>query len=114
MWPNKTDALAYLDLNATAPTKYAHVVLNNLATEDAHYANIIVGPLPIDNVTTTWEPLSYSFTKKSGGTVRNLDADSKALYVDWIYPISASIADITLDLWNASALGFENDTLAIW
>ena len=114
MWPNKTDALAYLDLNATAPTKYAHVVLNNKATEDTHYADILVGPLPIDNVTTTWEPLSYPFTKKSGGTVRNLDADSDTLYVDWIYPISASIEDITLDLWNASALGLKNDTLAIW
>ncbi|KAK0611016.1 membrane copper amine oxidase [Immersiella caudata] len=113
MWPNKTDAVNYLDANAAAPTKYAHVILNNRATVDAHYADILVGPLPIDSA-TTWSPLEFPYTKKSGGTVRNLDADQSALYSEWIYPISASIADITLDLWNATGMGLDNDTLSIW
>ncbi|KAK3690111.1 amine oxidase catalytic domain-containing protein [Podospora appendiculata] len=114
MWPNKTDAISYIDGNATTPTKYAHVVLNFRATENPYYADILVGPLPIDNKTATWEPLTYPYTKQSGGHVRNLDADSDLLYSEWIYPISASIADITLDLWNGTALGLDNDTLDIW
>jgi len=114
MWPNKTDALNYLDQNTAEPTKYAHVILNNRATEEAHYADILVGPLPIDNATATWAPLEYPYTKKSGGTVRNLDADQGALYTEWITPISTSIADITLDLWNATMMGLDNDTLSIW
>ncbi|KAK3361962.1 amine oxidase catalytic domain-containing protein [Lasiosphaeria ovina] len=115
LWPNKTDAIAYIDANATAPTKYAHVVLNNRATETPHYADIVVGPLPVDNTTATWEPLTYPYNKQSGGgTVRNLDADSDALYSEWIYVIGASVADITLDLWNGTAAGLDNDTLDIW
>lgn len=114
MWPNKTDALAYIDGNATGLIKYAHVVLNIRATEDPYYADILVGPLPADNKTTAWEPLAYPYNKKSGGHVRNLDADSDALYSKWLYVHSASISDITLDLWNGTALGLDNDTLAIW
>jgi len=113
MFPNKTDAVSYLDGNGPAPTKYAHVLLNNRATVDAHYADILVGPLPIDN-TTFWSPLDFYMTKESSGTVRNLDADNDALYNEWIYPISASIADITLDLWNGTTMGLDNDTLSIW
>ncbi|GAB1317381.1 Amine oxidase [Madurella fahalii] len=54
MWPNKTDALAYLDRNATRPAS------------------------------------------------------------EWLYKISASITDITPDLWNGTALGLDNDTIDIW
>ncbi|KAK3989769.1 putative copper amine oxidase [Cladorrhinum sp. PSN332] len=114
MWPNKTDALSYIDGAAQPPTKYAHVVLNNRAVEDAHYADIIVGPLPIDNATATWEPLTFPWTKQNGGKVRNLDADTETLYSQWLHKIGASVADITLDLWNATGMGLENDTLAIW
>ncbi|KAK0648916.1 copper amine oxidase [Cercophora newfieldiana] len=114
MWPNKTDAINYLDADGPAPTKYAHVLLNNRATEDAHYADILVGPLPVDNATTSWSPLAFPYNKGSGGTVRNLDADQDALYEEWIYPIAASISDITLDLWNGTAMGLDNDTLSIW
>lgn len=114
MWPNKTDALAYLDGNAAPPRRYARVVLAHRATEEPYYAEIMVGPLPIDNVTTVWEPLDFHHTKKSGGRVRNLDADMDTLYDDWLYKISASIADITLDLWNGTAMGLDNDTIDLW
>lgn len=114
MWPNKTDAVAYLDGDAAIPTKYAHVLLSNRASEEPTYADILVGPLPIDNTTTAWEPLEYPYTKKSGGTVRNLDADSGVMFMEWIFPIAASIADITLDLFNGTATGEDNDTMAIW
>jgi primary-amine oxidase len=106
MIPNKTDALGYIDGCKAPPKKYAHVVLDQRASVNPTYADILVGPLPIDNVTTTWEPLTYPYTKNNGGKVRNLDADGDdALYSDWLYVIGASVADITLDLWNGTATG---------
>lgn len=113
--PNKSDALAYLDSNCTSPTRYAKVVLDMRASDDPYYQDIMVGPLPINNATVSWSPLTYPLTKKNDGKVRNLDADGEdALYSDWIYPISTTVADITLDLWNGTALGLDNDTLDIW
>ncbi|KAK4208151.1 copper amine oxidase [Rhypophila decipiens] len=115
MWPNKTDALAYVDGTAAPPTKYAHVLLNNRATETPYYADILVGPLPIDNKTASWEPLTYPYNKNTGdGKVRNLVADSESFYTEWVYKLGAEIADITLDLWNATVMGLENDTLVVW
>lgn len=113
--PNKTDALAYLDMNSTAPTKWAKVILDMRATDEPYYQDIMVGPIPLDNATTTWTPLTFSLTRKTEGKVRNLAADDDGvLYSDWIYPITRSIADITLDLWNAAALGLDNDTIDVW
>lgn len=113
--PNKTDALAYLTGESTVPTKWAKVVLDMRATDEPYYQDIMVGPIPLDNSTTTWTPLTYPLTRKTEGKVRNLGADTDdALYTDWIYPITRSIADITLDLWNASALGLANDSIYVW
>ncbi|KAI9729144.1 MAG: hypothetical protein M1834_007051 [Cirrosporium novae-zelandiae] len=115
MLPNKTDALGYIDGNGTAPGRYAHVVLDHRATDDPYYADLLVGPLPVNNFTTKYEALTYPYTKKAGGRVRNLDADGDdTLYSQWIYKISDSIKDITLDLWGGTALGLDNDTLDIW
>lgn len=115
MQPNKSDALSYLDGNGTAPARYAHVVLDYRATEEPYYQDMIVGPLPIVNGTTTAVPLEYPYTRKTGGTVRNLDADAdEALYTDWLYVIAAEIQDITLDWFGGAAVGLENDTLDIW
>lgn len=112
--PNKTDVLKYLDGNGTAPTRYAHVVLDHRATVEPYYADIMVGPLPLVNGTAAWTPLEYPYTRKTQGRVRNLDADSETVYTDWLYKISATVSDITLDLWGATALGLDNDTIDIW
>ncbi|KAF2146772.1 uncharacterized protein K452DRAFT_323862 [Aplosporella prunicola CBS 121167] len=115
MLPNKTGVLEYLDKEGNAPVRYAHVVLDVRATTEPYYEDILVGPLPVKNGTTTYQPLTYPYTRKTGGRVRNLDADADdTLYKYWIHKISGSILDITLDLWNGSALGFGNDTLDIW
>ncbi|KAB5578137.1 copper amine oxidase [Coniochaeta sp. 2T2.1] len=116
MVPNKTDALGYIDGCKAPPKKYAHVVLNERASEFPTYTDILVGPLPIDNATTSWEPLTYPYNKENGGgKVRNIDADSDdTLYTEWLYVIGASVADITLELWNGTATGADNDTLDIW
>ncbi|KAH8434158.1 uncharacterized protein LDX57_011796 [Aspergillus melleus] len=110
--PNKSKVVPYLDDNCTAPLRFARVTLDNRATVDAHYAEIRVGPLPVEQNVTQWTPLGFDWTRKSNGKVRNLYADLASLR-EWMYIISASIADITLDLWNGTALGLENDTLDI-
>ncbi|KAK8234385.1 membrane copper amine oxidase [Phyllosticta capitalensis] len=113
MIPNKTDSLAYLDGNATAPARYAHVQLDHRATEEPYFQDILVGPLPIKNGTTRYEPLTYPYTRKTDGRVRNLEADSDSLS-DWKHNVSASIADITLELFNGTATGLDNDTIDVW
>jgi primary-amine oxidase len=118
MHPNKTDVLNYLDNAGPAPSRYAHVVLNHRASEDPYYEDILVGPIDTSGVmngTSKWEPLEYPYTRKTAGRVRNLDADAdETLYSQWIYKISATVSDITMDLWQGTALGHDNDTLSIW
>lgn len=111
--PNKTDALSYIDGNSTTPAKWAKAILDVRATDEPYFQELMIGPVPVNNATTS-TPLTYSLTKKDDGKVRNLGADDDALYADWLYPISATISDITLDLWNGTALGLENDTLDIF
>jgi len=113
MMPNKSDVLPYVDGNATAPTRYAHVVLDLRATDSPTYSDILVGPLPVTNGTTTWQPLEYPYTRKTGGSIRNLDADSDTMMTDFVYPITANISDITMDLWGGAATGADNDTLDV-
>ncbi|KAL5604892.1 hypothetical protein BROUX41_001777 [Berkeleyomyces rouxiae] len=113
--PNKSDALSYIDGNSTAPVKYAHAVLDYRASENPYYQDIVIGPIPVRNGTTTWAPLTFPYTKQNEGRVRNLDADSDdILYSEWLYKIGASISDITLDLWNGTVMGLDNDTMDIW
>lgn len=113
MRPNKTDVLNYIDHKGAAPPVYAHVVIDHRASVEPYYGDLLVGPLPVKNGTTKWEPLEYPYTRKTQGRVRNLDADD-TLQQSWLYNLSASISDITLDLWNGTALGLDNDTLDIW
>ena len=113
MLPNKTDVLPYIDGGAAAPARYAHVVLDLRATFDPVYQDILVGPLPVVNGSTTWQPLEYPLTRKTDGKVRNLDANDES-YEPWLLEVGATVADITFDLWGATAAGYSNDTLNIW
>lgn len=114
MEPNKTDVLSYLDDNGPAPARYAHVTIDHRATEEPYYQDLIVGPLPLDNATIGYTPLEYAYTRKTAGQVRNLDASLDDSWSVFLYNVTASILDITLDLWNGSALGLDNDTLDVW
>ncbi|KAL3423197.1 copper amine oxidase [Phlyctema vagabunda] len=114
MQPNKTDVINFLDYDGAAPSRYAHVVLNHRASVDPYYQDLLVGPLPISNWSTKYEPLTYPYTRKTEGSIRNLDADGDDTWSEWMHGVTASILDITLDLWNASVLGLENDTLDVW
>ncbi|PLB48938.1 putative membrane copper amine oxidase [Aspergillus steynii IBT 23096] len=111
--PNKSDAVPYLDADDVVPPRFARVTLDTRATADAHFAEIQVGPLPIKQNVTRWMPLGFDWTRSTKGKVRNLYADAAALE-EWVYNISATVADITLDLWNGTALGLENDTIDIF
>lgn len=114
MIPNKTDVLAHIDGKGAAPTRYARVVLDNRATEEPYYSELLVGPLPLQPNVTAHQPLEFPYTRKTQGRIRNLGADDTALSNDFLYKVGASIKDITLDLWNGTAVGAENDTLDIW
>jgi primary-amine oxidase len=114
MEPNKTDVLNYLDNNGPAPARYAHVTIDHRATAEPYYQDLIVGPLPLNNATIKYEPLTYPYTRKTEGRIRNLDASLDESWNSFLYNITASVLDITLDLWNGSALGLDNDTLDVW
>ncbi|KXT16514.1 hypothetical protein AC579_1331 [Pseudocercospora musae] len=89
---NKTLALAYIDGGGPESHRYAHVVLDCRATTQATYSNIL--------------PLKFDLTRKTGGTVRNLDASSYTQSA-WIHNITGSISDITMSLWKGFANGFD-------
>ena len=109
--PNKTDALSYLDAAGKEPTRYAHVRLRMAARENAVFSDIQVGPLPISNA-SSWKPLEYPYTKKSGGTVRDINADMDQLNEKLLTPLGKSIEDITLALWNATMTpSFDNSSI---
>ncbi|KAK6216442.1 hypothetical protein LQW54_003446 [Pestalotiopsis sp. IQ-011] len=93
--PNKAAVLAHIDGGGAAPERWAHVVLDCRATEDAHYRDVLVGPLPLDSETATIRPLEYSYTRKTEGKVRNLEASARTMYNEWLYKIGAGVADIT-------------------
>lgn len=82
MPPNKTDVLSYIDDDGAPPARYAHVILDNRATPDPNYQDILIGPLPLQNGTIRYEPLTYPYTRKTEGKIRNLDADLDEVYSD--------------------------------
>ncbi|KZL83511.1 copper amine oxidase [Colletotrichum incanum] len=113
--PNKTTVLPYIDsgTDGVVPTRYARVVTTLRATENASWQELLVGPLPISEETTV-QPLQYLLTRKTNGTIRWLDPDAHgALEKDFLYKVSASVADITTDLCGGVAVGQDNDTLAL-
>lgn len=95
--PNKSDALPYLNGVAAAPDRYAKATIQFQATEEPYIQEWMVGPLPISNKTTP-QPLNYLYNK-GVGIQRVYDADSNALE-EFLNEIGASVADITLELWN--------------
>ncbi|OWP01446.1 hypothetical protein B2J93_5729 [Marssonina coronariae] len=113
MPPKKTDVLAHIDSRGGAPARYAHVIINHRASEEPTYQDLLAGPLPLQNATVTSQPLIYPYTRKTDGKVRNLDAD-EAKWEEWKTNVTTSILEITLDSWNGSLLGLDNDTLTVF
>ena len=98
MYPNKTDALNYLDNNGTAPSRYARATIQNGATIQPYIQEYMVGPLPVDNTTTQYQELNYIYNKGVGRqNVYNADADAIA---EFNLEVGSSIEDITKALLN--------------
>ncbi|WEW60662.1 DUF1965 and Cu_amine_oxid domain-containing protein [Emydomyces testavorans] len=108
--PNKSDALPYLNGNGPAPRRYARAAIKFQATEEPYIQDYMVGPLPISNQTTL-QPLNY-FYNKGVGKQRIYHADLQA-EIKFYAEVGASVADITLDLWNGTFMGLPNDTIFI-
>lgn len=112
--PNKTDALAYLDGKTDkAPERYAHVIVDMRATDEPYMQDLIVGPLPVDNATTTVQPADQYFNKKTGAKARNYNADEDARY-EFLLGVTSAITDITQELWNITVTGEDTDGGSVW
>ncbi|KAJ7769348.1 copper amine oxidase [Mycena metata] len=109
--PNKTDALAYLDNGGPIPARYAMARISFGATEKPYLQEFMVGPLPISK-TSTYESLDWPTTSGSS-KIRNYNADDDLL-TQWNLDVTASVADIVLDLLNGTATGSEDDDFDIW
>ncbi|KAJ7032822.1 copper amine oxidase [Mycena alexandri] len=109
--PNKTDALAYLDNGGPIPARYAMARIAFGATEKPYLQEFMVGPLPISK-TSTYESLDWPTTSGSS-KIRNYNADDDLL-TQWNLDVTASVADIVLDLLNGTATGSDDDDFDIW
>ncbi|KAJ7320783.1 putative copper amine oxidase [Mycena albidolilacea] len=109
--PNKTDALDYLDNDGPVPARYAVARIAFGATEEPYLQDFIVGPLPITNA-STYESLDWATTSGSA-KIRNYNADDDLL-AQWNFNVTATVADIVLDLLNGTATGSDDDDFDIW
>ena len=95
--PNKTDAINYLDKNASAPTRYAQATLSFGATTDPYFQEYMVGPLPVSSKTTVQE-LNYIYNSGKGKQrIYNQDA---AEIAELQYSAGKAVASITQKLLN--------------
>lgn len=62
MVPNKTEAVKYLDTESVPPARYARVIVNHGASDQAGIDEYMVGPLPASKITTI-APLSWTYSK---------------------------------------------------
>lgn len=93
--PNKTDALRYLDSDASIPPRYARVVINQGATEQAGLLEYSVGPLPPSQETTI-DPLIWPYN--SGRNFVRNPLPSYEDFVRWFDSLGNEVSDIVDDL----------------
>ncbi|KAK3715566.1 hypothetical protein LTR37_007054 [Vermiconidia calcicola] len=97
MPPNKTDVLAYIDGDSGEPARYAKVTVNMRSSGESTFDDILVGPLPVDEAPTTWQPLGYPYTRNTG-SIRDVHAKDVQVY-DWISKHTNAVKKITANLW---------------
>ncbi|KAJ4306629.1 hypothetical protein N0V88_001434 [Collariella sp. IMI 366227] len=105
---NKTSVLPYIDGAATAPPKYARVVIFEGGKDVPVSQEYMVGPLPVSDKTTL-EKYDYAFNGGSGGTVpfnaRYYDGKRNAGYEPLLKSLMTEVADITKSLFNGTYYG---------
>jgi primary-amine oxidase len=126
--PNKTEAIKYLDLNSSIPSRWARVTINVGTSEPASIFEYMVGPLPACEYTKI---LPLTFPYNSG---RNFVRNPLPNYEDileWFSKLGHEVSDIVDDLigeainpghnLNAPPLmalarpaAFENGTVSSW
>jgi len=108
--PNKTDALAYIVGDGPVPARYARVGLFIGATEEPYMQNFMVGPLGPSGPTeqTTIQPLDFIYSKGTG-KMPNYGADAGSVR-ELQTNVTASIADITMDLLGIVSADHERKT----
>ncbi|PPJ55478.1 hypothetical protein CBER1_08020 [Cercospora berteroae] len=112
--PNKSQVLPYVHFGRKAPPRYARALLQCSTTTEPYLAEILVGPLPVSEHRTQWQALDFSWTRKSGGRVRDLRVDKKSTtYQNWLHEIGRSVSDITIFLLNGTATGAADESLHI-
>lgn len=94
---NKTDALDYLDSRSDSVQRYARVIVQFGAVEEAYIQEYRVGPLPVDDGTTI-STLDHIYTKGEGKQ-RRYDIDTETLFA-FTYEVAGSVGDITQELLN--------------
>ncbi|KIW08636.1 uncharacterized protein PV09_00592 [Verruconis gallopava] len=127
--PNKTDALKYLDSDAAeAPPRYARVIVNRGATEQASIDDYMVGPLPT-GPNTTITPLSWVYNS-GRNSVKNPLPNYEDIVL-WFAELGAELSDMIDDLLGevinpeptekipplmavSRPAAFENGTISSW
>jgi hypothetical protein len=105
IYPNKSDALAYIQANGPTPPRYAKFVLTYSEDDVSDTRQkFSIGPLPVSPNVTKIERMDYDATRSRGGkikTVRRRDQsiDAESLLAN----ITLSMKDILEDLVGANA-----------
>ncbi len=85
-------------MGSPAPVRYAQALIRFGATLEPYLQEFQVGPLPVNNGSTTLAPLDYIYNKGKGyQRIYNVDTDELAVFT---YGIGSNVADITQLLVN--------------
>lgn len=128
--PNKTDALTYLDSDTVPPARYARVIVNRGAAEQAGIDDYMVGPLPASQDTTI-TPMSWAYNSDRNSVDNPLPNYESV--VEWFSELGKEVSDMVDDLlgdvvnpghWDnpkvpplmalSRPAAFENGTISSW
>jgi primary-amine oxidase len=93
--PNKTDALHYLDSNEVVPPRYARLIVNHGATQQAAIMEYSIGPLPTSQKTKI-EPLIWPYN--SGRNYVKNPLPHYEEIINWFADLGHEVSDIVKDL----------------
>lgn len=94
--PNKTDALHYLDTEGTALLpRYARVIVNRGAAEQAGIDDYMVGPLPASE-NTTITPMTWAYN--SGRNYVDNPLPNYESIIEWFSDLGREVPDMMDDL----------------
>jgi primary-amine oxidase len=109
--PNKTDAIAFLDHGAHAPTRFGRATIKRDVIDDPRIEEYLIGPLPVE-ASTTITSLKYVYNSgRNFASTKSYGSNIKALQT-WLDDIATDIQDITATLFK-SLLPSANQTFEI-